>query len=223
MSSVPNGTTPFSQHPPNVQVIAARALTVEGVTVRYGANTALSDVSLVVRHGEAIALVGENGAGKSTLLQLCAGLLRPSEGRVRRGGTVGYCPQDPALFDLLNAGEHLVLFGAARGHSRRQAVQDGRELLEGLGFPVGSQTLVRDLSGGARQKLNLALALLGRPDLLLLDEPYQGFDHGSYIDFWGLVDRWRDEGRAVVVVTHLLTEANRVDRVVELRRPEERR
>ena len=76
---------------------------------------------------------------------------------------------------------------------------------------------MRDLSGGARQKLSLALALLGQPGLLLLDEPYQGFDQGSYLDFWHHADAWRRQGRAVVVVTHLLTELNRADQVLELR------
>jgi len=76
---------------------------------------------------------------------------------------------------------------------------------------------VRDLSGGARQKLSLALALLGQPGLLLLDEPYQGFDQGSYLDFWQHAGAWRRQGRAVVVVTHLLTELHRADQVLELR------
>jgi ABC-2 type transport system ATP-binding protein len=75
---------------------------------------------------------------------------------------------------------------------------------------------VRDLSGGTRQKLNLALALLGDPPVLLLDEPYQGFDRGSYMDFSEHADAWRHEGRAVVVVSHLLAELQRVDRVVDL-------
>src|SRR6266704_1482210 len=76
-----------------------------------------------------------------------------------------------------------------------------------------------ELSGGARQKLNVALALLGDPPILLLDEPYQGFDRGAYINFWDHVQVWRAEGRAVVVVTHLLAELDRVDRVVELSIP----
>ena len=82
--------------------------------------------------------------------------------------------------------------------------------------PAADRTLARDLSGGARQKLSLALALLGQPSLLLLDEPYQGFDHGSYLDFWRHVEAWRAGGKAVVVVTHLLTEQHRADRVIEL-------
>jgi ABC-2 type transport system ATP-binding protein len=84
-------------------------------------------------------------------------------------------------------------------------------LTRDLGVPV------RRLSGGSRQKLNLALALLGEPDVLLLDEPYQGFDHGTYVSFWEHVDRWRSQGRAIVVVTHLLADTVPIDRVVELR------
>ena len=78
------------------------------------------------------------------------------------------------------------------------------------------------MSGGSRQKLNLALALLGDPDVLLLDEPYQGFDHGTYVDFWEHVSRWREENVAAAVVTHMLPELWRVDRVVELSPPRTR-
>ncbi|MDX1621962.1 MAG: ATP-binding cassette domain-containing protein, partial [Nitriliruptorales bacterium] len=81
---------------------------------------------------------------------------------------------------------------------------------------VADPVVARDLSGGTRQKLNLALGLLGDPELLLLDEPYQGFDLGSYVDFWTHVESWSAEGRGVVIVTHLLTEQHRVDRVVEV-------
>jgi ABC-2 type transport system ATP-binding protein len=130
---------------------------------------------------------------------------------------VGYCPQEPGVVDLLTAEEHMLLFGAAAGLSRRQARRTGLDLLDSFGFPVSETTVAKNLSGGNRQKLNLALALLGDPEVLLLDEPYQGFDLGSYVDFWAHVDTWRLEGRAVVVVTHLLTELDRVDRVVTVR------
>jgi ABC-2 type transport system ATP-binding protein len=192
-------------------------LQAEDVTKRYGRRRVVDGASLGVHRGEAVAVIGENGAGKSTLLRLCAGLLAPDAGTVRRAGRLGYCPQEPGLVDLLTAEQHLLLFGSALGLSRRECRAAGRRRLDDLGFPAGTRTVARDLSGGTRQKLNLALALLGDPDVLLLDEPYQGFDMGAYVDFWGLVDRWRDEGRAVVVVTHLLTELDRVDRVVEVR------
>jgi ABC-type multidrug transport system ATPase subunit len=192
-------------------------LTVDSVTKRFRRTPVLNGVSLTVRRGEAVAVIGENGSGKTTLLSLCAGLDVPDEGTVRCSARVGYCPQEPALFDLLTAEEHLMLFC---GGGNAAAAADGRELLAALGFSAAAGTTARDLSGGARQKLNLALALLGQPGLLLLDEPYQGFDHGSYVDFWRLVTAWRDEGKAVVVVTHLLTESGRVDRVIELPPPQ---
>lgn len=193
------------------------ALQARDLSKRYRRRIVLKGASLQVRPGEAVAIIGENGAGKTTLLRLCAGLLRPDGGSVTTVGRVGYCPQEPGLVDLLNAEEHAVLFGAAAGLSRNAAREECLALLESFGFPVADRAVVKELSGGTRQKLNLALALLGDPSILLLDEPYQGFDMGSYIDFWSHVDVWRSEGRAVLVVTHLLTETNRVDRVVEVR------
>ena len=176
----------------------------------------LEDAGLRVRAGEAVALVGENGAGKTTLLRICAGLLAPDTGSVWASGRIGYCPQEPGLLDLLTAEEHLVLFGGGIGLPRGRALTDGRRILEGFAFPLADRGVAQDLSGGTRQKLNLALALLGDPQVLLLDEPYQGFDHGTYVNFWDHLDGWRDQGKAIVVVTHMLAELGRVDRVVEL-------
>ena len=192
-------------------------LAATGVHKRYGRKLVLADVDLAVRPGEAVALVGENGAGKTTLLRICAGLLTPDAGRVTAAGRIGYCPQEPGVLDLLTADEHLAYFGAALGLSRRPAREEGRRFLAELGLPSGDERVVaRHLSGGNRQKLNLALSVLGDPPVLLLDEPYQGFDRGTYVNFWDHVDAWRGRGKAVVVVTHLLAELARVDRVVEL-------
>lgn len=191
-----------------------------GISKAFGRRAALKDVDLEVASGEAVAVVGANGSGKTTLLRICAGLLDQDGGEVRRSGRVGYCPQDPGLVDLLNADEHLILFGRGLGLSRRASLEQGRAALASVGFPIADRAVARDLSGGTRQKLNLALALLASPEVLMLDEPYQGFDLGSYLDFWKHVDGWRGEGRAVVIVTHLLAELERVDRTVELAIPE---
>ncbi len=187
-----------------------------GIDKRFGGRSVLRGVDLEVRAGECVALVGENGAGKTTLLRICAGLLRPDGGVVDRRAPIGYCPQEPGLFDLLTPVEHLVLFGTALGIGRGEARSTGGAVLDRLGMSADPAAVVRDLSGGTRQKLNLALALLGDPGILLLDEPYQGFDHGTYLNFWDLLADWRNEGKAVVIVTHLLAELSRVDRVVEL-------
>ena len=109
-----------------------------------------------------------------------------------------------------------MLFGVGRGLGRQQALRHGRQLVHRLSWEPGDRTLVRHLSGGTRQKLSVALAVLGDPSVLLLDEPYQGFDRGTYVDFWDMVWAWRDAGKAVVVVTHMLNQLDRVDTVLDL-------
>jgi ABC-type multidrug transport system ATPase subunit len=192
------------------------ALQALGLCKSFGERRILDNVSLAVAPGEAVAIIGENGAGKSTLMRICAGLTQPDAGQVAVSGRVGYCPQEPGLFDLLSADEHLAMFAPALGLSRRQAIHDGHALLSEFAFPLAQRAQCRHLSGGSRQKLNLALALLGGAHVLLLDEPYQGFDHGAYVSFWEHVDRWKGAGMGVVVVTHLLADRQLVDRVVEL-------
>ena len=194
-------------------------LEASAIVKRIKKRLVLDGADMVLSRGEVIGLVGENGAGKTSLLRICAGLLDPDGGSVHRRGRIGYCPQHPALFELLTASEHLALFGRALGLDRTAALREGGAILAEFGFRE-HHTLAKALSGGSRQKLNLSLALLGNPDVLLLDEPYQGFDHGTYIDFWDHVDRWRERGTAVAVVTHMLTELWRVDRVVELTAPQ---
>jgi ABC-2 type transport system ATP-binding protein len=192
------------------------ALRAEGIEKNYGATPVLENVSFNVNGGSIMAITGENGAGKSTLLGICAGLLRADAGTVSVTGAVGFCPQSPSLFELLTADDHLVIFGRAAGFSRAEALSRGRSLLDEFGFPLGQNVATRDLSGGTRQKLNLAIALLPDPDVLLLDEPYQGFDHGTYVNFWDHCRAWADRGKAVVVVTHMLAELARVDELIEL-------
>jgi ABC-2 type transport system ATP-binding protein len=192
-------------------------LDARNITKRYGRSTVLDRVDLTVRAGEVVAVIGANGSGKSTLLRICAGLVSPDHGEVRVHGRLGYCPQDAGVVDLLTPDEHFVLVGAGRDYHRTVARDRGRAAAAALDWPGAAWAgVARQLSGGTRQKLNLVLAGLGEPEVLLLDEPYQGFDRGSYVDFWKQVWRWRAEGRAVVVVTHLLNELDRADTVVDL-------
>ena len=202
-----------SQPSPVTGSQSAPLLMVTGLGKSYRRRPVLRGVGLQAYRGQVIAVTGENGSGKTTLLRICAGLETADTGTVHRRAAAGYCPQAPALFDLLTPAEHLALFAGGRAG----AAAEGRELLASLGVSLQTRTLVRDLSGGARQKLSLTLALLGQPELLLLDEPYQGFDQGSYLDFWHHAGARRRQGRAVVVVTHLLTELDRADQVLELR------
>ena len=204
---------------PTAAAPAVRRLT--EVSARRGRRTILSDINLTVRRGEVVAVVGANGAGKSTLLQLCAGLLRASSGRIERTPHFGYAPQLDSLAPLLTVDEHLRLFGAARGMRRGRSVSTGHRLITRLGWTARGDQTAGTLSGGTQQKLNVALAQLDAPDLLLLDEPYQGLDALAYEDLWALISAWRTSGAGVLLVTHLLRDVDLVDRVVELPAPQE--
>ena len=196
-------------------------LRLRDVSARRGRHTVLSGINLTIHRGEVVAVVGANGAGKSTLLQLCAGLLRASGGRIERTPNFGYAPQLDSLAPLLTVDEHLRLFGAARGIRQGRSISTGHRLLTRLGWTARGDQTAGTLSGGTQQKLNVALAQLDAPDLLLLDEPYQGLDALAYEDLWALISAWRTSGAGVLLVTHLLRDVDLVDRVVELPAPQE--
>ena len=206
---------------PAPTVAAPVVLRLRDVSARRGRRTVLSGINLTIRQGEVVAVVGANGAGKSTLLQLCAGLLRANGGRIERTPNFGYAPQLDSLAPLLTVDEHLRLFGAARGIRQGRSISTGRRLLTRLGWTARGDQTAGTLSGGTQQKLNVALAQLDAPDLLLLDEPYQGLDALAYEDLWALISAWRASGAGVLLVTHLLRDVDLVDRVVELPAPQE--
>ena len=177
----------------------------------------LKGASLQVRAGELVGLVGENGSGKSTMMQIIVGLLSSDGGTVDRPERLGYCPQTPMLWDKLTVDEHFALFALAYGMD--DAARDGAvaALLDELQFERYRGYRIEELSGGTRQKLNLALALMHEPQLLLLDEPYTGFDWETYLRFWEMSERRRDAGMGILIVSHFLSERDRLDRVYELR------
>ena len=188
-----------------------------GVWPRRRTVEVLKGASLEVRAGELVGLVGENGSGKSTLMQIVVGLLKRDAGRLERPDRLGYCPQVPMLWDKLTAGEHFELFARAYGLDDEARDRTVGGLLEELQFERYRGYRVEELSGGTRQKLNLALALMHEPELLLLDEPYAGFDWETYLRFWEMSERRRDAGMGILIVSHLLAERERLDRMYELR------
>jgi ABC-2 type transport system ATP-binding protein len=188
-------------------------LRVQDIEKSYGRNRVLKGISFEVVAGTLVGIVGENGAGKSTLLKILAGELRPNRGQVERLGTMGYCPQQVILHDALTVDQHLDYFRAAYGiHDLRRA----NELIERLSYSKYRTAVVGTLSGGTKQKLNLTLALMHRPQILLLDEPYQGFDWETYQHFWNLTSELRAQGCAVLVISHLFFEQQRFDELYQM-------
>ena len=183
----------------------------------FGARTrVLVDASLHVDRGEIVGLVGENGSGKSTLMQIIAGRLGRDGGVTRIQGAIGYCPQYPQLWEKLTVAEHFELFSLAYGLEPEAASTQRSRLLDDLSFARSLGYRVENLSGGTRQKLNLALALLHEPDVLLLDEPYSGFDWETYTRFWDLAEVYRSRGMAILIVSHLIGEQSRLSRLYKL-------
>jgi ABC-type multidrug transport system ATPase subunit len=203
----------------------ATVLRVEGVTKNFKTGPpwhrrrldVLRGASLHVEAGELVGLVGENGSGKSVLMKIIVGLLGRDGGTIDRPTRLGYCPQVPLLWDKLTVDEHFALFAEAYGLEDATVARTREQLLDELSFAKYVAYRVEDLSGGTRQKLNLALALLHEPELLLLDEPYSGFDWETYLRFWQMAEERRQQGMGILVISHLLAERERLTRVYELR------
>jgi ABC-type multidrug transport system ATPase subunit len=183
------------------------------VARRYGDVVALAPTDLELLGGETVALVGPNGAGKSTLLALLAGALEPSEGAVEVSARVGWVPQRPAHYARLSARENLELFERLEGVADPAGA--ALALLERFSLPTEERPS-GELSVGNRQRLNVALSLLGAPQALLLDEPTAALDPGQRRRVWEVVGALRDEGGAVCFATQNLEELEHADRVVVL-------
>jgi ABC-2 type transport system ATP-binding protein len=188
-------------------------LSARDIEKSFGRHQVLRGVSFEVAPGTLVGIVGENGAGKSTLLKILAGELHPNRGQIDRRGSQGYCPQQVILHDALTVNQHLDYFRAAYG---LPDLRRADELIEQLGYSAYRASVVRTLSGGTKQKLNLTLALMHRPRVLLLDEPYQGFDWETYLRFWDLTGELRAQGCALLVISHLFFEQQRFDVLYQL-------
>jgi ABC-2 type transport system ATP-binding protein len=198
------------------------AVDVCDLVVRYGARTAVDGVSLTAPCGAILALLGNNGAGKTSLLQVCEGFRRPDAGTAQVLGLdpiadhdalmprLGIMLQSGGVYPWATAREILELFA---GFAARPL--DTGMLLDRLGLTKVARTRFRRLSGGEQQRLGLAVALVGRPELVFLDEPTAGMDTEARHTTWQLIEELRRDGVSVLLTTHLLDEAERLaDHVV---------
>jgi ABC-2 type transport system ATP-binding protein len=202
-------------------------IVLDHVTKRFDKVVALDDVSFAVMAGETFGLIGPNGSGKTTIIRLLLGLGQPTSGSVhvlghpmpnrQAASQIGYMTQASALYGELSVTENLRFFAALYGLRGRAATQRIGEILALVDLTERAKSPVQTLSGGMRQRVSLAAALVHRPRLLFLDEPTVGIDPELRHAFWDYFARLNGEGITIVVSTHHLDEAARCHRLGLLR------
>jgi ABC-2 type transport system ATP-binding protein len=201
------------------------AIEVQHLTRRFGAFTAVDDLSFAVRQGEIFGFLGSNGAGKSTTIRMLCGLLRPSSGSARVGGIdvgrqpeavkqrIGSMSQRFSLYELLTVDQNITFFGGIYGLAGDRLEERRAAILDMAGLRGRESTLTGALSGGWRQRLGLGCAILHQPPIVFLDEPTGGVDPLSRRRFWRLIDDLARRGTTVLVTTHYLDEAENCHRI----------
>jgi len=201
------------------------AIEARGLTKKYGARTVVDNVSFDISRGEIFGFLGPNGSGKSTTIKMLCGLVEPTQGKasicdfdVRKDGdavrkTIGYMSQSFSLYTDLTVEENLEFYGRAYGLSRERRARRIEELIEFSSLGSFRRQLSGTLSGGWKQRLALAAALLHEPQVVFLDEPTAGIDPVARRDLWDLLFRLSESGVALFVTTHYMDEAERCSRV----------
>ncbi|BBI35256.1 ABC transporter ATP-binding protein [Cohnella abietis] len=192
-------------------------LTTERLTHNYGAKAVLREVSFSVGERRCIALLGPNGAGKTTTLSILAGLLEPTSGKLSfkegldndRRRWMGFLPQSPSFFGWMTGHETIVTAGRLCGLSKTEAENRSRELLEMSGLEEAANRRVSGYSGGMKQRLGLAQAVVHRPRLLILDEPVSALDPIGRRDVLKMLESWKQE-MTILLSTHVLHDAEQV-------------
>ncbi|MCQ6553838.1 ABC transporter ATP-binding protein [Streptomyces sp. C10-9-1] len=192
------------------------AVQVEGLWKRFGGQVAVAGIDLALPAGRFIGLVGPNGAGKTTTLSMITGLLRPDQGRVRVAGhdvwrdpaevkaRIGVLPEGLRMFERLSGRELLAYSGRLRGLPGGEVDQRAAQLLDVLDLAGAQHKLVIDYSTGMRKKIGLAAALLHNPEVLFLDEPFEGVDPVSAQTIRGVLERYTASGATVVFSSHVM-------------------
>ena len=196
------------------------AFEAEGLVKRFGTTTALAGIDLAARRGTVLGVLGPNGAGKTTAVRILATLLRPDEGRATVGGhdvvtdaarvrrLIGLTGQYASVDEDLTGTQNLVLIGRLLDLSRHEARARAAELLAWFGLTDAAGRPAKTYSGGMRRRLDLAASLVGRPEVIYLDEPTTGLDPAKREEMWGVVRSLVDDGSTVLLTTQYLDEAD---------------
>ena len=195
------------------------AVRLEGVTKRFGKQTAVSDLHLEVPRGVIYGLLGPNGSGKTTSIRMIMGILLPDEGRVSlfggdpdhaRRARVGYLPEERGVYRKMRCLDLIVFLAEIRGVPRGEGRRRGLEWLERLGLPDVAEKKVEELSKGMQQKIQFIGTVIHEPDLLILDEPFSGLDPINQDVLEGIVRDFHAKGTTVLFSTHLMDQAERL-------------
>jgi ABC-2 type transport system ATP-binding protein len=196
-------------------------LSAQNVYKSFGRNSVLKGVDLELSRGKLYGIVGENGSGKTTILNILAGFSKASKGVVRINGKTGFCPQASYIYLNLTVTENINLFSLAYGlnkkANRKYFDEYKKTLITTFNLSGYEHILCSKLSEGTRQKLNIIISLLNDPDLLLLDEPYSSLDWDTYLRFWEYSGNLIDNGKTILIVSHLIYDKSKICRIWELK------
>ena len=185
------------------------AIEVQGLEIQIGARTLLHPTNFHVAKGDKIGLVGRNGAGKTTLTRVITGDMLPTAGKVRVSGKLGYLPQDFGVYPNFTAEQFLLYIARLKGLSKFEAKRQTDGLLHMVGLEDKKQKKLKGFSGGQRQRVGIAQALLGDPEILVLDEPTAGLDPEERIRFRGIISDLSQQ-KLVLLSTHIVSDLEAV-------------
>ncbi len=188
----------------------------ENITKEYDNTPVVKNLNLKINKGEIFGFLGPNGAGKSTSINMMVGLLKPTEGQIKinENSEIGICPQDIVLWDYLTSYENLFIMGKMYEIPTDELKKRADEILEQLSLTNKRNSKVKDLSGGMKRRMNIAMATIHNPDILVLDEPSEGLDPQSRRVLWDYIKLQKEKGKTVILTTHLMDEADKLsDRV----------
>ncbi|WEV53868.1 ABC transporter ATP-binding protein [Leuconostocaceae bacterium ESL0723] len=201
-------------------------IVLEKVAKSFGDKKILKDIDLVLKKGQITGLIGPSGAGKSTVINIALGVVKSDSGSAvilnqtmpnrKLLGELGYMAQSDALYESLTAKENITFFAEMKGIAKDNLAAEINRVAKVVSLGDFLNQRVSSFSGGMKRRLSLAIALIGNPDLLILDEPTVGIDPALRLQIWEELGKMKDQGHTILVTTHVMDEAERTDRVALL-------
>lgn len=187
------------------------------LTKSLGGTNVLNGCSLEIRAGEFVGIVGENGSGKSTFVRCLLGFLKPDAGNFYLSSHIGYCPQDNILNNKYKVSEHLLLAESIIKKNWNINTEFLDSCLKKLKLLPYLKSRIGDLSSGTYQKVKFLTSIFHLPDLLILDEPYDGFDWQMYLVFWEIIAEIKSQDKSILMISHLIYDRDKFDKIFQMK------